>query len=188
MKCYDLSNDDKTINALKMLANGVIAIKVGEPGPASLNASRCYLQLSDGRWTDVQTTGEDLEYMFEVFPVYASIVDAPNDDGKITLDLTAPVMVDVLVTESWLEPSQPFPGMLGRGPSYAQFIGRAENIPDTATAKCRYIGGVELTGANGETLTIASGSDIYTVHISGFNEDPGFNRECYVSIEDEAAR
>ena len=185
MNNYVVPNDPETIDALSLLATGVVSIKLAKDFPHSKDCHSCGLEISGGRWIQLQATGEDLEFKFEVFPLHARRVAAPPIGEHHALALTAPVVVTPLVTESWLDPAAPTGPTLGSDP-IAQFVGQPGSAAATANATCRYVGGVQLTGANGSTLVVATGGFPYSLHVSGFYEDRGFRRSDYVGLSDEA--
>ena len=95
--------------------------------------------------------------------------------------LTAPVDVTPLALDSWMDPTAPTGPTLGSDP-VMQFSGRPGSAPATASAVCHYMGGVELRGANGQTLVVATASFPHTLHVSGIYEDKFFDRRDYVGL------
>jgi hypothetical protein len=185
MKRYLVPNDPETLAALSLLSTGVVSIELAKDFSHSHDCHSCCLELEGGRWIQLQATGEDLEYKFEVFPLHARQVDAPRTGERHAISLTAPVAVTPLATESWLDPIAPTGPTLGSDP-VSQFVGLPSSVPSTASASCRYVGGVELKGANGITLVVATGGFPYSLHVSGFYEDRGFRRGDYVALSAEA--
>ena len=185
MNSYVVPHDPETIAALDLLSAGVASIELAKNFSHSKDCFSCCLEIADGRWVQLQATGEDLEFKFEVFPLHGRPVATPRAGEHHALALTAPVKVTPLVTESWLDPAAPTGPTLGSDP-VMQFVGQPGSAPDTASATCRYIGGVELAGANGNTLVIATGSFPYSLHVSGFYEDRFFRRGAYVGLLGEA--
>jgi hypothetical protein len=121
--------------------------------------------------------------MFEVFPIFASIRFSVQATDELPVTLAPPIRVTLLQTESWLDPVAPTPaeGLLGSDP-IAQFVGRPGTVPPTASATCRYVGGVEIADSNETKLLIATGTFPYSLHVLGFYEDPHFRREDYIPL------
>ena len=185
MNNYVVPNNPETLAALDLLSGGVVSIELAKDFPHSKDCYSCCLEMPDGRWVQLQATGEDLEFKFEVFPLHARAVAAPRTGEHHSLVLAAPVKVIPLATESWLDPAAPTGPTLGSDP-IMQFVGVPGSAAATASAKCRYTGGVELVGSNGITLVIATGSFPYSLHVSGFYEDSSFQRSSYVGLPGEA--
>jgi len=179
MNSYAIPNDAETIATLRLLSSGVVSIELAKDFPYSKDCHSCCIELADGHWIQLRATGEDLEFKFEVFPLHARLVVAPRTGERHDFVLTAPATVTPLATESWLDSAAPTGPTLGSDP-IAQFVGQPGSAPATASATCRYIGGVELVGANGRTLAVATGAFPYSLHVSGFYEDPSFRRNDYV--------
>jgi hypothetical protein len=181
MNCYEIPRDPETLATLELLSSGVKAIGFVKDFPHFKSCSACLLQLLDGSWVELVASDESLEFKFEVFPLVARVVAAPNENEQHAISLAGPVGVTPLETESWIDPGAPVDHpTLGSDP-VAQFVGLPGTVPDSASATCRYLGGVELIGANGNSLVIATASFPYHMHVSGYYEDQFFDRAAYRS-------
>jgi hypothetical protein len=139
------------------------------------------LEVADGSIVHIFPSQQDLESKFEVFPLGIS-VEAPRLDRvewKPAI-LAAPVAVTLQETDEWLDPDVPCEGAMGENP-IIQCQGVSGSASRSATAVCRYIGGIELTGANGRTMFIATASFPYTLHVEGIAEDERVSRANYRS-------
>ena len=182
MNRYSIPHDPNTLATLGHLAIGVTAIGFAKDFPHFNSCTACLLQMTDGRWIELVANGEDLEFKFEVFSLVARAVPAPRMDEHHTISLSSPINVTPLETESWLDPAAPIDHpTLGSDP-VMQFVGHPGSTPGTASATCRYLRGVELIGANGTALVIATASFPYHMHVSGYYEDQFFHRAAYRRI------
>jgi hypothetical protein len=185
MNTYAVPYERETLAALRRLADGVISIGIAKDFPHSKDCTACYLETAAGSWIQLQATEEGLEFKFEVFPLQARHVTETKMEEQHPLILTSPVTVTPLVADSWLDSTAPTGPTVGSDP-VMQFVGQPGSAPSTASAICHYLGGVELVGANGQSLVVATGSFPYSMHVSGFNEDTFFNRNHYVGMPGEA--
>lgn len=181
MNHYTVPHDQEALAALQHLSAGVVAIGFAKDFPDFKSCTACFLQTPDRVWVELAARGEDLEFKFEVFSLAARVVATPRIDEQRTISLSKPISVTPLETESWLDPAAPIDQpTLGSDP-VMQFVGYPGTAPDTASATCRYLGGVELTGANGCALVIATANFPYNMHVSGYYEDQSFDRAAYRS-------
>jgi hypothetical protein len=185
MNIYAVPYEEETLAALANLADGVISIGIAKSFPHSKDCYSCFLETTAGNWIEIQASGVDLEFKFEVFPLHARTVTETKMGEQHPLALTAPVTVTPLVADSWIDPTVPTGPTLGSDP-VMQFVGQPGSAPSTANAICHYLGGIELVGANGQSLVVATGSFPYSLHVSGFYEDPFFRRNHYVGALGEA--
>jgi hypothetical protein len=185
MNRYSVPPEDETLNVLRLLKQGVTSVSFRKDFPSSPWPNQCQLQLADGRYVLLEAGGEDLEFKFEVFPLYARLASSVEATDASDLAFEAPVAVTLLETESWLDPAAPTGETLGTN-AVSQFNGSPGSAPSTASATCRYFGGVELIGASGKRLVIATGSFPYSMHVEGVYEDQFFNRADYVRLRAEA--
>jgi hypothetical protein len=187
MNVYAVPPEQGVVDVVALLGEGIEAVGVMKDFPSSPLPSQCYLKLADGRVVQLEATQADLEFKFEVFPIFASVQSSARPTDQLRIRLDPPVRVTLLQTESWLDPSAPTPteGLVGSDP-IAQFVGRPGSVPSSASATCRYVGAIEMTGSNGATLLVATGTFPYSLHVLGFYEDPHFSREHYVPFADEA--
>jgi hypothetical protein len=184
MSNYAIPYDNETLTALRRLADGVISVGIAKDFPHSNFCTACFLEISAGSWIQIQASEEGLEFKFEVFPLNARHVKETNMGEEYSLALTAPVTVIPLVADSWLDPTAPTGPSLGSDP-VMQFVGLPGSAPSTASAVCHYLGGVELVGANGQSLVVATGSFPYSMHVSGLYEDAFFDRNHYAGMSCE---
>jgi hypothetical protein len=139
------------------------------------------LEATDGSVVHVFPSQQDLEFKFEVFPLGISVEAPPTDGVKWRpVALAAPVKVTLLETEEWLDPDVPCDGALGQDP-IMQCQGAVGTASRSAKAVCRYIGGIELIGANGRSMFIATASFPYTLHVESIAEDERVSRANYRS-------
>ena len=181
MKRYRIPYDQETLSSLEILKQGVRSIRIAKDFPHSDFCHSCWLQIDETLHIQLQATGEDLAFKFEVFPLSARPVQDSTEGELHPLVLTTPIEVIPLVTDSWLDPAVPVGPTVGADP-VAQFVGMPGSAPFTASMVCHYLGGVEIRGSNGNSLLIATGSFPYSLHVSGFYEDPFFNRDSYVAL------
>lgn len=185
MNTYAVPYERETLAALRKLADGVTSVGISKDFPHSKSCTSCFLETIGGDWIQIQASEEGLEFKFEVFPVYARQVTEARMDEQSPLVLSAPVTVIPLIADSWLDPTAPTGPTLGSDP-VMQFVGQPGSAPSTASAVCHYLGGVELVGANGRSLVVATGSFPYSMHVSGLYEDAFFDRNHYAGISGEA--
>jgi len=185
MNHYSVPVDQETLAALYELRSGVISAATFKDFPHFAQCSAICLELADGRWIALQAQGEDLEFKFEVFALQARIAERPGHMEHHSIELAAPVTVTPLLTESWLDPSLPTGPTIGSDP-IVQCVGVSGSAPATASATCRYLGGVELKAADGSALVVATGGFPYTLHVTGLSEDSGFSRSDYSALPAEA--
>lgn len=181
MNAYRITCNPDTLAVLDRLSAGVTTARIGKDFPDSSTCTSCWLRTTSGDWIELQATEEGLEFKFEVFPLTARIVAEPENAERHEMTLTAPVDVAPLVSDSWLDPTAATCPTLGSDP-VMQFSGPPDSAPATASAVCHYMGGVELGGANGRKLVIATASFPYALHVSGIYEDRFFNRGHYVRL------
>ena len=185
MNTYAVPYEKETLAALRKLADGVISIGIAKDFTHFKDCTSCFLETTAGSWIQIQATEAGLEFKFEVFPLHARLVTEMRIDEQHALALASPVTVTPLVADSWLDPTAPTGPTIGSDP-VMQFVGQPGSAPSTAIAICHYLGGVELVGANGQSLVIATGSFPYSMHVSGFYEDAFFSRNHYVGVSGEA--
>jgi hypothetical protein len=180
MNLYAVPLPSNTLDALQLLTLGVKGMSVYKDLPTIEWPSACYLELTDGRFVRLEATSEDLEFKFEVFPLIATVKSEAKASQRVDIHIRPPVKVTPLLTESWLDPGAPTGKTLGSNP-VAQFVGKPGTAALTASAKCRYVGAVEITGSNGTSIVVATGGFPFSMHVPGFYEDPCFRREDYVA-------
>jgi hypothetical protein len=187
MHVYAVPPEQAVIDVVPLLEAGVEAVGVTKALPSVPWPTQCHLKLADGRFVQLEATQADLEFKFEVFPIFASIKSTVRSTDQFRVLLNPPVRVTLLQTESWLDPAAPTPteGLLGTDP-IAQFVGRPGSVPSSASATCKYVGAIEMASSNGNKLLVATGSFPYSLHVLGFYEDPHFSRDHYVPFPNEA--
>ncbi|GEM_PF-2059275 len=179
MNRYSIPLEEETLTALQDLSAGVVSIGFAKAHPHFKTCQGCFLQTPAGRWIELYATGQDLDVRFEVFTLTARVVDAPRLCEQRAILLPAPLKIMLLETESWLDPSAPIAHpTLGDDPIMQRYD-RPGSTPETATVSCRYLGGVELTTANGDHLVIATAIFPYDMHVSGYYEAKPFDRDWY---------
>lgn len=181
MNRYTLEPDPRTLTTLEWLAEGVVSAASYRAFPHFARCERLFLQCADGRWVELAACGEDLEFKFEVFTLIAQPAEHMDPNERHDLVLSAPLQVAPLLTESWLEPAQPTGPTLGSNP-VAQFIGAPGSAPESASAVCRYLGGVRLRDARGVDVVVATASFPYDLHVTGISNDPEFCQSSYEAL------
>lgn len=179
MNFYNVPLKSETLEVLQCLKGGFKAVSVTKSLPTDAWPNACYLELWNGSFVKLSASEVGLEYKFEVFLLLAEIKSEVNTSDRIEMICTSPVLVLPLQTDSWLDPAAPTGETVGMNP-IAQFTGAPCTVPSTASACCRYVGAVELKGANGLQLIIATGCFPYSMHVPGFFEDPYFYRGDYI--------
>ena len=184
MNNYNLAPDPETLSVLRSLAGGVIGAASYRAFPHFTKCSQLFLQCTDGHWLELGAYGEDLEFKFEVFALAARPAERMNPTQSHALQLTAPVDVVPLLTESWLDPALPTGPTLGTEP-VIQCIGAPGSASQTASAVCRYMGGVRLRDSEGRTVFVATSGFPYDLHVTGISDDPEFRERDYVAVGHE---
>ena len=185
MNSYDLPPDPATLAMLSSLAGGIVAAASYRSFPHFAKCSQLYLKCTDGRWVELAAYGEDLEFKFEVFALAARPAERMNPTDWHDLVLKAPVKVTPLVTESWLDPALTTGPTLGSDP-VVQCLGAPGSASPSASAVCRYMGGVRLLDSEGRTFFVATSGFPYDLHATGFSEDLEFRESDYVATAHEA--
>jgi hypothetical protein len=164
---------------LSRLSAGVVRVGVFPAHQRNPGCSWCVLEPVHGSKVRIFPSQQDLEFKFEVFPLGIS-GEIPHPDRIVwrSLMIEGPVTTTLLYTEEWLDPE------IRCGPSYGQnpimqCQGPIGSAPPSATAVCRYVGGVELVGANGRSIFIATGSFPFTLHVGDVTEDERTVRQHY---------
>ena len=179
MRSYLVPASEELRLLLQCLEGGVARVGVRPNHPAHPGCAGCAIESSDGLIIEIFPEQSDLEFKFEVFPIGASQGQAETGDIKWTdVDLSAPVTVSLLETEDWLDSEIPCKNAIGGSP-IMQCQGDIGSAPPSADAVCRYVGGVELIGANGPSIFIATGAFPFTLHVAGIAEDRDVQRQHY---------
>lgn len=178
MNHYNLEPDAETLATLEVLAKGVVAAASYRAFPHFTKCTRLFLQCADGRWVELAACGEDLEFKFEVFTLRARLAERMNPTEHHELLLSAPVEVVPLLTEGWLDPAMPTGATLGSD-SVVQCVGTSGSASASASAVCRYLGGVRLRDAKGVTVYVATSGFPYDLHVTGISDDPAFRESNY---------
>jgi hypothetical protein len=180
MNRYNLEPDPETLATLQRLTKGVVAAASYRAFPHFAKCSQLYLQCTDGRWIELAACGEDLEFKFEVFTLHVRPAERMNPTQHHNIILTGPVEVTPLLTEDWLDPAVPSGPTLGRN-RVVQCGGAPGSASSSATAVCRYLGGVRLRDARGAILFVASSSFPEDLHVTGISDDPEFRESNYLA-------
>ena len=179
MNLHRITATSETLEALQRLKNGVVGIRVVPGHPMHPGCTSCTVEAADGTVVKVFPYECYLEHRFEVFPLQAEIVVAGEKIEHASVDLAAPVAVTLHETEEWLDPSVPTGETLGSNP-IMQCQGPPGSTSKSAIAACRYVGGVELRGSNGQSVFLATATSPYSLHVQGRAEDKRFNRHAYL--------
>lgn len=185
MNSYNLPPDPETLAALRLLAGGIVSAASYRAFPHFAKCSQLYLECTDGRWVEIAAFGEDLEFKFEVFTLHARPAERINPTKSHDLVLRAPVEVTPLLTESWLDPALPTGPTLGSDP-ILQCVASPGSASQTASAVCRYLGGVRLRDSGGRTFFVTTSGFPYDLHVTGISDDPEFREVDYVAVGHEA--
>lgn len=186
MSHFEIALGHETMDALISLKMGVVEVAISGRMMAngrSYGASICTLELADGRFVELSATQVDLNFKwFEVFPLQAVFTTQPRIEERKAIEFGTSIKVSILKTEEWLEPSSvaEADGLMGNSEgAMTQFSSRPGMVPKTALATCTFCGGVELSGANGKTLIIATLPSPYEIHISEFSGVGEIQRDHY---------
>ena len=180
MNSYNLAPDPETLATLQWLTNGVVSASSYRAFPHFAKCTQLFLQCADGRWVELAACGEDLEFKFEVFTLRVRPAERMSPTEHHDLVLAAPVEVIPLLTEDWLDPAVPAGPTLGSDP-IVQCVGAPGSASGSASAVCRYLGGVRLRDATGVTMFVATSGFPYDLHVTGISDDPEFRESNYVA-------
>lgn len=184
MNAYETHLSATALAALSEVAAGIVRVGVSEHQLNGNGFYGCEIGLASGKIIRIDARDEGLEYRFEVFPITANELAACELTAVLDYPLAAPVSVQLLYTQEWLDPCIPCEGAMGRD-SIMVCQGRPGQAPANAIAACTYVGGVRFLGADGRRLTIATLGSPFAMHVSCFaggNIDPG--NYIAVAIED----
>ena len=179
MRSYSVPAPEELRNLQQHLVGGLARVGIRRGHAAHPGCALCSLESSDGAFIEVYPDQSDLEFKFEVFPIGVSRGRTRPDDLNWTnVGFSAPVMVSLLETEEWLDPEIQCKDAIGENP-ILQNQGIVGSAPPSAVAVCRHIGSVELVGANGRNIFIATAPFPLTLHVSGLAEDKDVQRKHY---------
>lgn len=178
MNVYSVPPSRETIDTLRAIEGGVRRVGIVKGHAAHPGCAACLVETVDGSIVHLSPSQHDLEFKFEVFPLEAKIAESEGDIEWGGINLIAPVTVSLLQTEEWLDPSVPCGKTVGENP-IMQCQGVPGSAPNSATAVCRYVGGVSLLGKDGVSLFIATASFPYTLHVQGIAEDDRVSYSSY---------
>jgi len=181
MRRYSVDPPAALFEALRSCHAGIKRILSSPFGTKVAGVGTVYVELADGRWLSIGADQEDLEPRFEVFPITAALSD-PSTSATLesTVSMTAPVSYELLDTEDWLDPSVECEGALGANP-IAQCQGKPGAAPVTASAACRYAGGVRFRSAGGVELVVATLPFPYSLYCSAIPQGATFDGALYGS-------
>lgn len=178
MNAYEIPTP-ASAELLSQLSCGVVRVGIYPGHDAHPGCAACVIENADGLKVRVFPSQHSLEAKFEVFPLQFSD-DLPRADDILwkPLTLNAPVTATLLFTEEWLDPDAIC------GPSYGQFPvlqcqGPVGSAPPSASAVCRYTGGVEIIGEGDQGIFMASGSFPLTLHVDNLANDEKIVRRNY---------
>jgi hypothetical protein len=179
MRRYTVDTPESLFEALRSSHSGIRRVVTSPFGPNVPGVGIVHLELADDRWLAIAAGREGLESRFEVFPITVALADRPvSSDLEASLDMSAPVSFSVLETEDWLDPSVKCNGALGSDP-IAQCQGYPGTAPPTASASCRYAGGVRFCSADGARLMVATLAFPYSLYCSAIPQGANLDESLY---------
>ena len=143
MNSYVIPPSPEISGVLRLLEAGVRRVGVAVEHPAHPGCDSCELEGYDGIRVRLYACQQTLEERFEVFPICAGVSESVRPMKWTPLQLVPPVTVTLLETEERITPFLPCQDTL-------------EGAPREVVARCRYVGAVRLSGANGTSLFVAT--------------------------------
>ena len=179
MNTYSLDLPEETKNTLGLLSRDEIT-GLGIQGDVPNFIDGCEIYLASGKTILIYADQQDLEYKFEVFPIAAKEIPKSENAAKRDCIINQPIQINLLITEDWIDPEIPVQGAIGNNP-VVQGQSYPGTVPVTASASCKYIGGLEIVG-NNKKLTVSTLAFPYSLFVSGVSDDKNFDTASYSSL------